>query len=237
MSKYELSNLNGIIVLINGKPITNNTLKNDIDRLIIMRNEPKLFTKAHNYIKILISTYYKTVNDNQVEFIETIKEMYPNGRIKKVINKQPLNDLESIEIDINDLKDKTIELSDLDKRFKENQQKLRELKKKLGIKPKIKTEKQKTIRHKTKLTHKEKKPTKELSYKDIKPYLTKRQLNNIKETSEKDGVVYLTKLLTQDKEYFDKQLYKEKFDSTTKYLGNKHIKTQIGLVYRLFVSE
>ena len=225
MSKYELSNLNGIIVLINGQPITNKTLKNDIDRLIIMRNEPKLFTKAHNYIKILISTYYKTVNDNQVEFIETIKEMYPKGKINKVINGKPLNDLE---IDNKLIKtDKISKLSDLELRFKANQQKLRELKGKLGIKPSVKPKKPtKKAKNKDKLT-----------YKDIKPYLTKRQLLNLKETAIKDGIEYKTILLTQNKELFDKQLHKEKYDSTTKYLGNKHIKSQIGLIYRLFISE
>lgn len=211
------STFNQIIVLVNGKVINNDVLKKNIDNVVIMSRNLYINTKLTEYINHLRNIYFRQPSKPAIDYLESeiIKELAPKGKINKVLN----------ELDTTD---------NLDERFKAIQQKGKRLR------DKLKVEKQPIITIKSKL------PTpvnnrilkkKKLTYKDIKPYLTKRQLELISETANKRKIAYKTSLLTQNEAYFNKELQKLKTSGNRSYLGNKHIKTKIGLVYRLFVEK
>ena len=219
----ELSTFNQIIVLVNGKVVNNQILKKNLDNVVILSKNKYINTKLTQYIDHLRTIYFREPSEKAINYLESevIKDLAPNNKINKVLN----------ELNIVD-KPKTIKPkeTDLDKRFRANQEKLRQIKAKMnGIKPKPK--------YKAKTIKKHIINRKKLTYKDIKPYLTKRQLQLVSNTATKRNVEYKTYLLTLDDVYFNKELEKAKFDSTKRFLGNKHIETKIGTVYRIFKEK
>lgn len=220
MKKENIHTLNQIIVIINGKIPNNPLLRKNLDNLVILWNNKEYSYLINQFLDNMRKDYFLNKSEVESEYLERIEANLPNlitneHKIKKTIKHKKTKK----QIDLNELEVKPKNKNPLN----DNILKLR---KRLNNNNQIQQPK------KTKITSK-----RELNYSDIKPYLSKRQLSLLKETTMKNNITYETCLLTTNQEYFNKKLDKAKRNYLTKYLGNKHINSKIGIIYRLFQEK
>ena len=210
MKKQDLHTLNQIIVLINGKIPNNELLRKNLDNLVILWNNKYFSYQINKFLDNLRKEYFVLESQFESEYIERISANLPNLITeKRILNKKVK---QKKEFDLNELKVET----------KPTKHKLDNIEKLRNI---LNKEVQNILLKDS------------LSYDDIKPYLTKRQIGLINNTTTKNGIDYETTLLTTNQEYFNGVLNNVKKDYKKKYLGNKHIKSKIGIIYRIFVER
>ncbi|KKM60168.1 hypothetical protein LCGC14_1544510 [marine sediment metagenome] len=213
MKKESIHTLNQIIVLINGKIPHNELLRKNLDNLVILWNNKFFSYQINKFLDKLRKEYFVLESEYESEYIERVSANLPNLITEKhILNKKIKQPKQKKKINLNELQ---VDTKPTKNRI-DNIEKLRN----------ILSNKEKIIPLKS-----------ELTYDDIKPYLTNRQIGLINSNTTKNGIDYETKLLTTNQEYFNDMLNNVKKDYKKKYLGNKHIKSKIGIIYRIFTEK